>query len=187
MKFTITIILILVAGMAHAASGGHGQGGIPTREIFWQVFNLGILLGAMFYFLRQPTKDFFRNRQAAFVTAANKSQAARMDAEKQFLDIKHKIEHLETTRDESIARAEAEAVDLRKQILKDAEETAVRVRQEAEVTATSEAIKARKNLQEQFVAEAVSAARGVLSKDIGAQDHGKLQTDFVRNVQGVTP
>lgn len=186
MRIALVILASALFETAWAADG-HGHTGVPVREVFWQVFNLGILFGGMIYFLRQPVKNFFAQRRADFVEAANKSQAARLEAEKQFVDIKHKLEHLESTRAESIARAEAEAADMRKQMIKDAEELAKRIRNEAETTAQIEVQKARQELRESFIQEAVSAARTVLTKDIGSQDHQKLQNDFTQHLQGVNP
>lgn len=181
-------LFLLVSAIMQTASAADGHGAsVPLREVFWQVFNLTILFGGMIYFLRQPVKNFFAQRRTDFVDAANKSQAARLEAEKQFADIKNKLQLLESTRTESFARAEAEAADMRRQMIKDAEEIAQRVRHEAETTAQIEVQKARTELREAFVKEAVDAARTVLTKDIGSQDHQKLQNDFAQHLQGVNP
>ncbi|MBX2988125.1 MAG: ATP synthase F0 subunit B [Bdellovibrionaceae bacterium] len=187
MKTMIALVMTVAGSAAMAASGGHAHDPhhIPTDLIFWQVFNLTILFGALIYFLRQPVKDFFRQRQAGFVEASQKSQAARQEAEKQYLELKHKIERLESTRAETLARAEAEAADLRRHMLKEADEMASRIRHEAQVTAQIEVQRARQDLRESFIDDSIAAARQVLAKDIGSQDHSKLQTDFVKNIEAV--
>lgn len=185
MKTVLALVITLVGTMAFAASAGEHGHHVPTNLIFWQIFNLTILFGALIYFLRQPVRDFFRQRQAGFVEASHKSQTARQEAEKQYLELKHKIEHLESTRAETLARAEAEAADMRRHMLKEANDTAARIRQEAQVTSQIEVQRARQELREQFVHESIMAARLVLSKDIGSQDHNKLQTDFVKNIEAV--
>lgn len=190
MKHLGLISLILVFGASLAfAQEGHGEhdAGIPWKTIGWQVFNLTILFAGLIYFIKDNVRTFFAGRKDTFVEQAKKSQAARAEAEKQYLEIQHKIEHLEATREESLSRAQAEAADLRKSLIKEAEEMAVRIRNEAQVTAKVETAKAKKELHEQFVRETVAAARGVLTKDIGAADHQKLQGDFVSKVEGVRP
>lgn len=186
MKAFVAATLILLAEVARAAAGEHGEG-IPTKEIFWQIFNLSILLGALTYFLRQPVKNYFAQRRAGFLSAAEKSQTARKQAEAQYLEIKRTLDRLESTREESLQRAQAEAADLRKQMIKDAEEMAARIRKEAETTAAVEVARARAELHTQFVQDAVAGAREVLTKDIGGQDQQKLQADFLKNIQSVNP
>lgn len=186
MKSLMMLLLICATSVAFGQEG-HEHAGTPWSEIGWQVVNIGILFGALFYYLRKPTVEFFRQRRAQFTEAAQKSQAARLDAEKQYLDIKHKIDHLESNKDQDIARASAEAADLRKQMIRDAEETAARVKHEAETTVQIEIQRAKQELREQFVREAVAAARTVLTKDVGNQDQQRLQTDFMKNIQAVNP
>ena len=185
LKSTFVIGLLLSSELALAASG-HGDG-IPGKLIFWQVFNLTILFGALIYFLRQPAKEYFLQRRSSFLAAAEKSQAARAAAETRYIELQKKIEDLDRNRAESLARAEAEAADLRKQMITSAEEMAQRIRKEAETTVKIEILRARRELHEQFAEEAVSAARQVLSKDISSQDQARLQGDFVKNMEGVRP
>ncbi len=185
MKSILFLLGILISQAAFAA-GGHGSE-VPSKLIFWQVFNLTILLSALTYFLRQPVKDYFAQRRTSFIAAAEKSQAARAEAEAKFTDLKKKIEALDSTRTESLSRAQAEAADLKKQLIVAANEMAERIRREAEVTSKVEAMRARRDLHEQFAEEAVASARAVLAKDMSSQDQVKLQGDFVKNIEGVRP
>lgn len=188
MKLTPFLFITFLAHGAMAAAEEHAAAHgsqIPGRLIFWQIFNLTILFGGLTYFLRKPLVDFFRQRQSGYVAAASQSQAARQEAEKHYFEIKNKIEYLEQSHDESVARAEAEAADLRKAMLKEAEELSARILNEAETTVRLELQKARQELHEKFVNEAVTAARTVLSKDIAAQDHSRLQSEFVKHIEAV--
>ena len=184
------MFLLFLSAVGHAAeSAEHGahSAGIPYHTVFWQVFNLSILLGALIYFVRQPLKDYFRQRQAKFHEEARKSARAREEAEKQFLDIKHKLEHMKNTHEDNLARAEAEAADMHRAMLKEAQEISARIRQEAQMTARVETSKARLELHEKFAHDVIASARSVLTKDVGQQDHTKLQSDFVRNIEAVAP
>ncbi|MBX3041441.1 MAG: ATP synthase F0 subunit B [Bdellovibrionaceae bacterium] len=185
MKLLLCLAGIFLSQAAFAAEG-HGDG-IPGKLIFWQIFNLTILFSALTYFLRQPIKDYFAQRRTTFLSAAEKSQAARQEAEAKFRELKEKIENLDRTRTESLARAEAEAADLKKQMILSANEIATRIRKEAETTSQVEIMRARRELHEQFAQDAVTAARTALSSDISAQDQAKLQGDFVKNIEGVRP
>lgn len=181
----LVVGLMMISGAASAAEPGHH--GVPWKTIGWQVLNLGILVVGLVYLLKDSTRQFFAARRTGFIDAAKKSQSAREEAEKQYKEIQAKIEHLEATRAESIARAEAEAAELKKTLTREAEELAARIRKEAEATARAEVMKAKKDLHEQFVQEAIASARAVLTKDIGAADQQKLQADFMKNVEAVRP
>lgn len=190
MKKWFAFLLICGASYAFAATGAgeHHEGPIEIpKSVIYQTINVLILFGGLFYFLRGTVVKFYRDRQSNFLAAAEKSQAARLAAEKQFAEIKAKIEQLEKTEEESLSRARAEAADMKKALEKEAQEIANRIKQEATETARLETHKAQAQLREQLLSEALQAAKSVLSKDIASTDHQKLQNDFVNNVQAVNP
>lgn len=186
------IPFLLVLGTSAAfASGGHGEhetGPVEVpKVVLYQAINVAILFGALFYFLKGTVIKFYSERKSGYLAAAQKSQAAREAAEKQFVDVKHKLDQLEASQDESLARAKAEANDMRQSLIKDAQEAAARIKNEAEQTAKIEIQKAQTHLREQLLKDSLEAAKTVLSKDIGSADHQKLQSEFVNKVQAVNP
>lgn len=189
MKKWFVFLLVLGASSAFAASG-HGEHGgevhVP-KSVIYQVINVILLFGGLVYFLKDSVVKFYADRKATYLAAAQKSQAAREEAEKQFVDIKHKLNQLESSVDESISRARAEAADMKHSLVKDAQEAAARIKHEAEQTAKIEIQKAQTHLREQLLKDSIDAAKAVLSKDIGSADHQKLQSEFVNKVQAVNP
>jgi F-type H+-transporting ATPase subunit b len=190
-KSTFFLMLISTAALAAEQASEHAiehhETGIPTATIFWQAFNLFFVILIVIYATRKSLPEFYRQRQAGYVASAKKAEQAQFEAEKHLLDIKHKLEHLNTSYDESVARAHAEAADLRKQLIADAQEQARRVRTEAEITVKVEMQKAQRDLREHFVKDSISMARKVLSQDIASADHQKLQTEFTKNIEAVSP
>lgn len=190
MKKWFVFLFVLGVSTAYAASGGHGEHGgevhVP-KTVLYQVINVIILFGGLYYFLRGAVVKFYADRKANYLAAAQKSQAAREEAEKQFVDIKNKLQQLEATTDESISRARAEASEMKQSLIKEAQEVAARIKKEAEETARLEVQKAQTQLREQLLKDSVEAAKAVLSKDIGSADHQKLQSEFVNKVQAVNP
>ncbi len=186
MQIITILILMLVASIVQAADNAHG-GGIPTASVLWQCLNLGLVILIIYFATRKTLPELFRQRQAGYVASAKKAEEAKIEAEKNFLDIKHKLDHLNTSYDETVSRAQAEAADLRKQILQEAQEHSLRVKEEAEMTVKIETQRAQRELHEVFVKESVSMARAVLSKDIASADHQKLQTEFTKNIEAVSP
>lgn len=181
-------LLVLGASTAYAASGGEHGGEVHVpKVVLYQAINVVLLFGGLYYFLKKPVVKFYADRKENYLAAAKKSQTAREEAEKQFVDIKHKLNQLEATTDESISRARAEAVDMKQALIKEAQEAAARIKNEAEQTAKIEIQKAQTHLREQLLKDSIEAAKAVLSKDIGSADHQKLQSEFVNKVQAVNP
>lgn len=189
MKKWFAFLLVFGASAAFAA-GGHGDAGgevhVP-KSVLYQVINVAILFGGLYYFLKDAIVKFYKDRKASYLAAAQKSQAAREEAEKQFVEIKHKLDQLVATQDETVSRAKAEATDMKQALIKEAQEAAARIKYEAEQTAKIEIQKAQTHLREQLLRDSLEAAKVVLSKDIGSADHQKLQSEFVNKVQAVNP
>lgn len=186
MKLMATLILLSPV-MALAAGGhdAHGAGhGMPTTVIY-QAINLTILFGGIIYFAKDGIKQFFADRKAAYIDAAKKSASAREEAEKQFEEMKGKIAHLEATYASSIAQAKANAAELKEQMIADANAIAKRIKEEAELTVKLEIERAQVQLKQQLLKDSIETARMVLSKDVNANDHQTLQSQFTKNIEAV--
>ncbi|MFS4458915.1 ATP synthase F0 subunit B [Bdellovibrio sp. HCB2-146] len=186
MKALLNLIIMLAPAVVMAAGGEHGGGhheGIPTVTIY-QLINVVILFGGIIYFTKDGIISFFAGRKTAYLEAAQKSAFAREQAEKEFVDLKNKIANIDATRAESLKKAQEHAEEVRKQILAEANDVSKRIREEAELTAKLEVQRAQKELREQLLQDSLSAARMVLTKDIGANDQQKLQTEFINNIEG---
>jgi F0F1-type ATP synthase membrane subunit b/b' len=173
----------LAAGGGHA--GEHHGVVVPTTTIFWQTFNVVILFSALTYLLKSPIKKFFINKKNEYAQNAEKSLIAKKNAEKEYLDLLHKIEHLEASHSDSVSRAEAEALDLEKQIVKEAQELARRISSDADEIVRQETASLKRELFEGLIKKATTAARQTLAKDTTAADHQRLQEDLTRGLQEV--
>ena len=181
MKYFSLAFAILLPQLAHAAGGHHGDG-VPTTVIY-QAINLAILFGGIIYFTKDSAVQFFKARHGAYLDAAEKSAAARKEAEKNLADVKSRLDHVLSTKDQAILKAQQQAEELKANLAAEAEAAVKRIRSEAELTAKLEIQRARKELQEKLVKDSIDAARVVLTKDIGGADHAKLQGEFVKNVE----
>lgn len=185
MKLSLGVLVLMLPLLAQAAGGGGHDDHIP-KAVIYQVINVLILAGGIFYFTKDAIVDFFAGRKSAYLEAAKKSAMAREQAEKAFEDIKGRLADLDNTRDAVLMNAKNQAEELKKQMAKDAEEVSLRIRQEAELTARLEVEKAQKELRTQLLRDSLEAARNVLTKDIGAPDQSKLQNEFINNVEVVS-
>ena len=99
------------------------------------------------------------------------------------MQIQTRLSKLESTADESISRARAEAADMKRQMVADAEALSKRLREEAASAAKLEVERAKNELRETLIHESLEAARTQLSSKVTAEDHKRLQSDFIQNIQ----
>jgi F-type H+-transporting ATPase subunit b len=184
MKTIILSISLLISTAALAAGGGSGDHHFPWDRFLYQTINVTILAAALIFFTRKGIKDHFKGRHASFVAAANKAQSVRLAAEQENQDIKARLTKLETTADESVIRARAEAAAMKQALIAEADAAAKRLAVEAASAAQLEIDKAKLKLREQLVQESLVSARAALEK-VSSDDHQRLQGQFIDNMQAV--
>lgn len=175
---------LLLPQIVLASTGGHHDG-VPWGKLGAHTFNVGLLFGVIFYFAKTPVKNYFSNKKTSFLVDAEKSQAARMAAEKARQDIQNKLNHLEATAAESIARARAEAQDLKRQLIAEAESTSVRLKNEAKSAARAEIQKAKDSIRAALISESIKEARQKFQSGVSADDQTQLELKFLSNIQAV--
>lgn len=180
MKLFMTLLLVLSPAAVFAA-GDHGDA-IPTKTIIYQFINVGALVIGLIYFTKDAAISFFKSRKSDYLAAAEKSAFAREQAEKEFVDIKNKLNELDSTRADSLSKAKAHADDIKAQIIEEANAVTKRIKDDAQLTAKLEVERAQKDLRTQLLTDSVAAARLALTKDLGANDQQKLQKDFINHV-----
>lgn len=178
----ILIFTTFIANALYASEGHIDNEGVPSY-VLWQAVNLIILFSILFYYSKEGIVKFFAKKRNEYLKQAQKSQAIFQDAEKQYLDIKHRLEVLNQTESESIEKAKRDALELMAQMIEEATLLAGRIKEEANSAAKLETQKAIQKLKTNIINKSFSQSKSVLSKDIGTQDHQKLQTDFANNIQ----
>jgi len=189
MKQTLFLALIFLSILVQASGGEQGAGhdAVPVKTMIYQSINVTILFAGLIYFLKNPIKNFFQEKKSLFLSASEKAQAARAAAEQEHVEIQVKLTKLESTADESISRARAEAADLKKQLIEEAHTISKRIKSEAENAAKLEIEKAKNHLREQMIIEAVKLTRNQLNTKVSSEDHKRLQGDFIESIQAVQP
>jgi F-type H+-transporting ATPase subunit b len=182
-KALLVVLSSLVPAVSMAAAGDY-QGGIPI-DVLYQAINFAIFVGLGFFLLRKPVSRYFSSREQAFKQALVKAQAARQEAEQRKTEIQMRLSKLQSTAEESIEKARAEAEALRSQIVLDAADLAKKLREDAEATADAEIERAKRELREDVLAQSLALSRKVLNEKMAEQDQKRLQTEFVDKIQVV--
>ena len=113
------------SGEKEAHGGGHDENvKIPYDQIGWQAANLGILLVALFFFLRKSITEAFAKRKTDFLSQAEKTKSALKTAELALSEVKNKLSTLESGEKKSLENAKHEANIVKANIIKDSEHAA---------------------------------------------------------------
>lgn len=185
MKLVVLIMTMALGLSAFAAGGGDGHAeGVP-KVVIWQAINVAIIFGFVYWKFGGKIVDLFKSRNAVFVNESQKSKMIQLEAEKKLNEIKQKISLLESTSQESVERARAEAADMRNQMIQDSKQLAERIKREAETVAQVEIQSAKRALHEEVVKESVKQAKEILKKDVGQSDQQRLQDNFTTQIDSV--
>jgi F-type H+-transporting ATPase subunit b len=182
-KNLIFLAFIIFSSAALATSGEHHEEGIPVKLITYQFINVGLIAIGLIYFLREGIKKTFLERRAGYLVAAEKAETARKLAENERSNMEHRLTNLEETAAERIARARAEAADLKKQLIQEAEALSQRLKVESEQSAKAEIAKAKKEIREEIIRQAMEMTRTHIEKQVSPEDHVRLQNNFIQNIQ----
>lgn len=167
MKKTMLVFgILLVAIIAQAsteAGASHGDEHIPLSQIGWQAANLGVLLGAIIFFMKKSVVDAFSARQKNFLNQSEKTKSALKEAETALSGIKTKLSELEAGEKKSLADAQHEASLLKAHIVSEAEASAQKLKAEVVKTIENELGRAKNEINNKILNEAVAAAKGALS------------------------
>lgn len=163
-----------------SAFAAAGSGPFPT--VYYQIFNLSLVLLAIGYFTRTAIIQFFKSRQEEYLSQAEKTLRLKREAEKKLRDIEQRLYLLEKTKSDSIDKAKSEAAMLKEKMLLEAQTTAQRLKKEAEAAASAEVQRAKNQLLQTMTAQALDQAQVILSKDISGADQGRLQEALVQQL-----
>ncbi|MCB0419441.1 MAG: ATP synthase F0 subunit B [Bdellovibrionales bacterium] len=180
------IVLSMLATVAWAAGGGHGDPhAIPLKAIAIQAFNFGVLLLLLAYFLKKPIQSLFADRGEQYEAHLKVAQAAKEEAEKKKTAIKERLQTLTETADQSVQKAKADAEELKHQIIADAKNLARKLEEEAHRTVDYEAQKAVAMIRQELIDKSLSESEKHLKTEINKDDQKRLQNEFVSKIQVV--
>lgn len=161
-------VLLLEEGQEKA----HAFLGVPS--LVWQLLNLALFLGLLWYFLRKPAADFFGNRKAGIASALAKADEDRRRAEQLSEELKARL-----------ASIERELQNLKEAARRDAESEHAALLAKSQTDADQILTKARADLDNRVRAAraeltafagdlSVDLARELLQKNVTAEDEKRL-------------
>lgn len=187
-KMRILVILLMVV----LGSSSELAAAVEAEEAGWgwwfdgigRTVNLLILFGIIYYFTREPLKNFFLNRRADIQREIRESRQAQEEAEKKLASIEERLKNLDSELATMRAEAEREAALERRRILEEAERDAEKIlnRARREITALTRA--AQKKLKEHAAQLSVELAEEQIRKEMTEKDEDRVVDRFFVKLGG---
>jgi F-type H+-transporting ATPase subunit b len=171
--FTLTV--------AHAAAGG-GDEGPNWLGFAWRVVNFLILIGALYWLLADKIKSFLSARREGIRTALAEAVSAREEAQQKFREYAAKLDTATGEIDEIKQMIQAQGLTEKERIIEDARNTAKKMKEDTQARMEQEFNKASRELRIEAVRLSTQMAEELLRKNIRANDHEALVTDYIEKV-----
>jgi F-type H+-transporting ATPase subunit b len=187
-SFLLLAVTLVCAAALGAEHEGHEAAeelsNIPWEQIGWQAANLGILVVAMIFFLRQSIIDAFRDRQKNYIDASEKTKSALVEAEKALSGIKDKLALLENGEASALQTAQHESNLMKVNLIKEAEHSAEKLKKEASMHIASELNKAKAEINAEILVQAIGLSEKNLSQ-AAATSVAKQEASFLKQLEQV--
>ena len=179
---------LLFAAIAFAEEAAHG-GGHSTEITFWgdwfpRLVNFAIISVVLVYFLRKPTRDFFKNRTLEIENSIKQSQEARDQAVKALADMERKVRETEAEARAMVVDAQARGEKDKQALVEEGKRLAKDIQEQVKVGIEIEVQKAKADLATEAALLSVELAEGTIKKTISKQDHERIVKEYISKVGG---
>lgn len=128
-RMNLFLVAVMTASYAQAASGA-----VPAQTVVYQLANLSLLLGFLYFTQRKTIAQAFANKRAEYLENVNAASRSKEEAEAKLAEVKQRVHKMQSTFSQQIADAEKNAEESYKSQLADAKNEAVRVKDSAQTS-----------------------------------------------------
>ncbi len=166
----------------HASGGGGGDEGPNWFGFAWRVVNFLILIGVLYWLLADKIKSFLSARRAGIQTALAEAVTAREEAEQKFREYSAKLDKATGEIDEIKQMIQAQGLTEKERMIEDARNAAKKMKEDTQTRMEQEFKKASRELRIEAVRLSTEMAEELLRKNIRANDHEAMVTDYIEKV-----
>lgn len=142
--------------------------------LIYKWINFGIFNFALFYFLREPVRDFLGDRRESFRKTLEELRQKRHEMELRLSGYRKRLETAETEIRKITGELRKEGELEKQNLIKKAQGFAQKIRDDAEKMGKQGLIKAKFILRKKTLDLALTLARKRLNERIGPEDHERL-------------
>lgn len=181
LAFLIVILASVVAYATGESGESNGHSGV-LLDFGWKVLNFAILMGLLYWLLRDKIKEFFAGRRTDIKASLEEAAAAKEEAEKKFKEYSTKLDKA-TEEIEGISdMIRAQGLTEKEKIIKNARITAEKMEVDAQARIAQELKNASSQLRTEAVELSTQMAEEILKKNITKEDHENIVKDHLKNL-----
>jgi F-type H+-transporting ATPase subunit b len=174
-----------LAGRCDMTEHGAGHHAPGLETLLFPLANFVVFALMLFFLLRGPLAEYFRDRAQTLRDALDSGAAARREAEALRAQLELDLADLPRLRKEMADEFVSTAERQRERLIATANETAARLRRDAELVASQEEVGAREALRAELIEAAVGAATDIVRAAISPDDQRRYVREFVDEARGL--
>jgi len=180
-----TCVAVLGLALFSAAGAALASGGLEmATEWSWardggRIFNSLVVVGAVIYIVSRFAGPALKKRANDIRNEIAELNEARQMAERNVADYQKKLEEIRAEHENAMARARAEAEEIRRRILEQADIAAAAILGRAGDQIDMETEQARQKLRKETTLLTLAAAEDLLKKNMGPADHKALLDEYI--------
>lgn len=185
--FGFVVILMNAAAFAsEAAEGGHGGHEAITFMGDWlpRLVNFAVIAFVVVYFMKNPIRDFFKNRSVDIAKAMQESKETRERAVAALMEMERKSKDLEAETERLISDAKARGEKDKQAVIEEGKKMVTDIQAQVKQGIDIEVQKARTSLQTEAALLAVDLAEGNIKEKISSADHERIVKEYITKVGG---
>ncbi|MFN2385797.1 MAG: hypothetical protein ABR576_05865 [Thermoanaerobaculia bacterium] len=168
---------------AAAEAGEHAAAFLGLPLWTWQLVNLGLFLGLLYYFVARPMTALFRRRQVEIEERLREAETRRREAARLESEIQQRMSRLDSEIAEIRARGTAEGESERAALLERTGQEVDRVRRQAEEEIARRLEAAKAELRRAAADLTASSARELVAREITDEDRRRLLEESVNRME----
>jgi len=181
--FLSLLAMALYTGVVFAEGGeGTHHGKDEWIELAWKTFNFIILMGFLFWLLKDKVKAFFVDRRKDIKETLENTAAQKTEAEKKYREYAEKIDKASAEIDNIFEMIKAQGVAEKQKIIDDAQKVAKKMKEDAQARIEQELQKASAQLRGEAVELSVKMAEEILKRNITEKDHETMIKEYLDKV-----
>ena len=181
----VSLLMVFIAAAVYASEGGHGAEEYTFMgDWLPRIINFAIIVGLLFYFLRKPVRDMFKNRTAEIAKAMEESKAARERALAALAEMERKAREMDAETRTMIADAQVRGEKDKQALIEEGRKIVREIQEQVKIGADIEVQKAKADLATEASRLAVDLAEGKIKDTLTKQDHERIVKDYITSVGG---
>lgn len=164
--------------------GATEGGGFNWRFVIEHAVNLLILLGVLFYFLKNPVKNFLAERRNSISSEIDEAQHQIAEAKKKYEEYAQRLSGIEREVNNLKETIVEQGQKEKEELIKQATQAARMIKEEARDSIARQTSRAKQEIQSEVVARALSLAEELIRKNISDSDRKRFIQNFTNNLEG---